>query len=1074
MASIIPGPGTKPAVTPISGPVAQAGSFTVAAGTKVLGQDTGRLYQVAAAGSTLTNNGTLWAETSGAQLTLATGTGLALTNSGLIYLHGADQVTLLDLAGAVTNSGSIYLVSDSGSHLGLVSPAAIQLTNSGLLAVQSLGGDATAIDGALGATIVNAVGGRILAEGAVSATVVKLLQAGDASAVLPTVDNRGLMEAHATDPAGTSWGIVAGHAAGGADVTIRNSGIIRADVAILGLDTGATVLPNGPVEHVVNLAGGEINGLISLNSGNDAVDNAGTINGDVLLGAGADTFAGAGTVNGLVNLGWDNDSYSGSAGDDRAIGGRGDDTMAAGAGDDLLIGGFGNDSLRGDAGNDGLIGEWGNDTITTSGGDRVEGGDGNDRIVLGDLTFAYASGGTGTDTLVISAGTRNFDLGQMQEGGARIDGFEAIELQDNQNLAIRYADLQAMLGVPGIFTVTARATDKVFLDSGWTHGANITLGGALFEQWSQAGTTVYITEVAVVTAGTVPVYAGFSAVAGGVAAPVPGGDAGLDYTDPTTALTGYVLAANFSIDLAETFVTDGAVPVFTGTGFALFANDGQISSYNVAGDRALGVDFTGSVNVTNTGTFDVETFGPNAVVGVFDRAWGIRADAGTIDNGGTVYVQSDNGHATAVEAHGTIRNAGTIEAIAFLGTAIGVDGVHGASGAGVQTFFNTGTIYVEGGGADGSGIAAIGLNVMDGPVVNDGNIFAGLSVGADPAALAYGVVLGASGSGASLVNNGDIQGDIAIQVNSAGAQVFTITNNGTITGDVQLGANGDTFDGTHGSANGTVYGLGGNDHLVGGAGTDLLDGGTGDDTIDGGGGADTASYASASGPVTINLSLGGTQNTGSAGHDTLFGIEYIEGSQFNDVLRGNSGDNVLDGGLGNDQLAGGAGNDTYYVNGQADVLVEALGQGTDTAVSTTGFYLYANVENLTLVAGAGDVFGVGNDLANALTGNEGANLLLGGAGNDRLNGKGGDDVLFGQSGTDTFVFERGTGGDVIADFVRGQDKIELIGIYASFSQVSAHFVQVGGDGAIDLGGGDMIVLHGVTMATLSAGDFILI
>lgn len=299
MASIIPDPGPAPAVTPLGGIVTQSGSFTVAAGAKVLGQNLGRLYSVTAAGSTLTNNGTLWGETTGTQLSLASGSGLALVNAGLIYLHGVDQVTLLDTPGAITNSGSIFLISDAGTHVGLISQSAIVLTNSGLLAVQSLSGAAAAIDGALGATIVNTASGTILAEGAVSAIAINLAQAGDASAALPTVDNAGLIEAHSTDPAGISYGIVAGHASGGADATIRNSGVIRADVAILGVDTGAVPLASGPVEHVTNLAGGEINGRIDLGSGNDVLANAGTINGDVQMGAGADTLSGAGTINGL-------------------------------------------------------------------------------------------------------------------------------------------------------------------------------------------------------------------------------------------------------------------------------------------------------------------------------------------------------------------------------------------------------------------------------------------------------------------------------------------------------------------------------------------------------------------------------------------------------------------------------------------------------------------------------------------------------------------------------------------------------------------------------------------------------
>jgi Ca2+-binding RTX toxin-like protein len=103
---------------------------------------------------------------------------------------------------------------------------------------------------------------------------------------------------------------------------------------------------------------------------------------------------------------------------------------------------------------------------------------------------------------------------------------------------------------------------------------------------------------------------------------------------------------------------------------------------------------------------------------------------------------------------------------------------------------------------------------------------------------------------------------------------------------------------------------------------------------------------------------------------------------------------------------------------------------------------------------------------------------LGNNGNDRLDGRGGNDVLFGDmpggtAGADTFVFDGLVGQDVIGDFHHGEDKIELIGLFSSFSQLQANFVQSGSDGAINLGGGNFIVLQGVTMNTLTASDFIL-
>jgi serralysin len=70
----------------------------------------------------------------------------------------------------------------------------------------------------------------------------------------------------------------------------------------------------------------------------------------------------------------------------------------------------------------------------------------------------------------------------------------------------------------------------------------------------------------------------------------------------------------------------------------------------------------------------------------------------------------------------------------------------------------------------------------------------------------------------------------------------------------------------------------------------------------------------------------------------------------------------------------------------------------------------------------------GSDLINGSSGND---VLLGYNGNDRLVGGAGKDVLTGGSGNDTFDFNAltdlglGTARDVITDFVRGQDKIDL-------------------------------------------------
>jgi len=257
-----------------------------------------------------------------------------------------------------------------------------------------------------------------------------------------------------------------------------------------------------------------------------------------------------------------------------------------------------------------------------------------------------------------------------------------------------------------------------------------------------------------------------------------------------------------------------------------------------------------------------------------------------------------------------------------------------------------------------------------------------------------------------------------------------------------------------GGGNDSLFGQDGADHLYGEAGIDYLVGGAGDDILDGGADAD-ALY-------------------GEEGNDTLVG-----GTDFKtDILVGGNGDDILFGnsGLGDyDLMDGGAGNDRYLVDTPADLTFEAANGGTDTVfadIQGAGYYLYANVENLVLLGTT--PYGVGNELDNYLAGNASANWLLGGAGNDVLNGKAGNDVLFGEAGADTFVFEHGTGGDTIGDFAPGTDKIDLSAFgFANYQAVVNSMHEVNGTTAVDLGGGDFIVLNGVAAATLHASDFIL-
>jgi len=97
-------------------------------------------------------------------------------------------------------------------------------------------------------------------------------------------------------------------------------------------------------------------------------------------------------------------------------------------------------------------------------------------------------------------------------------------------------------------------------------------------------------------------------------------------------------------------------------------------------------------------------------------------------------------------------------------------------------------------------------------------------------------------------------------------------------------------------------------------------------------------------------------------------------------------------------------------------------------------------------------------------------------GNDRLDGGAGNDRMNGGTGDDRFVFAGNWGVDVVTDFTlagTGEriDLITAIGI-VDFADLSAgHMAQVGGNTVITAGI-NSLTLAGITMANLTAIDFL--
>jgi hypothetical protein len=147
---------------------------------------------------------------------------------------------------------------------------------------------------------------------------------------------------------------------------------------------------------------------------------------------------------------------------------------------------------------------------------------------------------------------------------------------------------------------------------------------------------------------------------------------------------------------------------------------------------------------------------------------------------------------------------------------------------------------------------------------------------------------------------------------------------GFVTGDAAIGADtlrqvesvrGTNFADTYIA---TGFGSGAN---VGSLGTlNEFEGLGGNDVITGSG--DTRiSFVSASGGVTVDLVAGTATGNASVGSDTLTGVARVRGSNFNDIILGDTGNNILEGQDGNDRLTGREGNDTLNGGNGVDIAI---------------------------------------------------------------------------------------------------------------------------------------------------------
>ena len=845
------------------------------------------------------------------------------------------------------------------------------------------------------------------------------------------------------------------HAAGSVVVTLNNN--TTGNGSASGADGNDSLFS---IENIIGSAfndtitGSAAANVLTGGDGNDFLQARG--GDDTVYGGNGNDYLGGGTGNDYLDGGdgWDRASFSnGATGpvyvDLRIIGaqdtGLGIDTLvnienvnATGFGDTLI-------------GNDGANWLWGG-TDDISFGDTIDGQGGDDLIEDG-VGNHVLTGGAGIDTFLFNpfAAPTNATISLALQGSAQDTGAGIMTLNGFENLSGgQYAD-----------TLIGDGNDNLLAGS---EGADTLVGGAgndtlygdgfVGTSDSPSGPIATFTD-----AGQLGGVDGNDVLEGGLGNDTIDGGGGTDtasYEHAAGAVTVTLFnntTGNGNSSGADGNDTLAGIENLTGSAFNDTLTGNALNNVLTGGDGHDVLRGNGGADSLYGGAGDdflAGGFGDDVIDG------GAGDDRASFFTGATTGVHVDLNLQGVAQDTGqgmdTLINIEHVSGTTFSDTLIGDGGNNWLSG---QSEGTADTISGNGGDdliADGSG-----NHVLDG------------GSGIDTFSIT------------TLLSNG-VRISLALQGTAQDTGVGTMT----LTGFENLSGSGwnDTLTGDGG--NNVLGGEQGNDILVGGAGNDALygdgafgvdthgiggsgaitfysdfttlfvgaiggddtlEGGLGNDTLDGGSGIDTASYAHASGGVTVSLATG--ISSGADGSDTLVNIENLTGSAFNDTLTGNSGANTLDGGAGADSLQGGAGDDVLIGGNGADSLDG--GAGIDTAdYSASSAGVSVNLQNGKGSGGAtnGDTLAnienaTGSAFNDNLVGNSGANILNGGAGNDTLNGGGGADSLFGGSGSDTFVFKAlgdiGTlaSHDVLMDFEAGGstaasavDRIDLSAIDA--------------------------------------------
>ncbi|MDI1229476.1 MAG: type I secretion C-terminal target domain-containing protein [bacterium] len=786
------------------------------------------------------------------------------------------------------------------------------------------------------------------------------------------------------------------------------NGTGNADANSITGNTGANTLDGDAGADA--LAGGAGDDTYVVDSALDTVsENAGEGTDRVLsavsfvLGAEVENLqlTGAAVINGTGNAAAN--SITGNTGANTLDGGAGVDTLAGGAGDDLYI----VDALDVIIEN---VGE-GQDTVQASASFTLSVA--LENLLLTGVADINGTGNTGINTITGNAGANTLDGGLGADtlaGGADDDtyivddaGDVVVEAAsagtDTVNASTSYvlgANLEDLV-LTGIAAVNGTGNTLVNILTGNT-AANTLDGGAgadtmsggtgndtyiidnagdLVQEAFGAGTDVILSSLSHILEAnvenlTLTGLAALNATGNSDVNIITGNSAGntLDGAGGADTLIGGAGDDVYIVDIAGDIVSENAASgndtVQSTVSFTLSANVENL----VLGGFAV-VNGTGNTDVNAiTGNLSANTL--DGGIGADTLAGGDGNDVYIVDNAGDLVIEIAGEGTDSVSSAVTYTLSSNIETLVLTGVAA----VNGTGNGGDNILTGNTAANTLNGGA--------GADTMTGGAGNDTYVVDSV----------LDSVIEIAGGGTDTV-----QSSITYNL-SAEVENLTLTGVGAINGAGTAAVN-------------ILTGNAAANTLDGGAGADTLAGGNGDDTYIVDDAGDVANENAAEGTDNVRTSLSYTlaaniENLQLTGAAAINGT----GNAADNVISGNTNVNTLDGGAGADQLSGGVGNDIYIIDNIGDSIMEAAGEGIDTARTSVSYTIGAEVENLVLT-GAGIINGTGNSLDNMLTGNTAANTLDGGAGADTLAGGLGNDSYVIDDAADLVQEAVGEGTDAV-------------------------------------------------------------